>query len=1085
VLVAFCLALPLAWKGWSAGERLYFTGVSETNLDTAAPQALLVWGPLERMLPDTLTGFRLYRRQAPAPFALIAETDRNLIDSTAIGNLYAEPGEGHRYDRLADYVFRSSGMPATGEFVFQYLHDKLAQMPGDPEYNPLEQLLLARMFFNASRSIGQAYIDRDVASPGVYEYMLTGLEGTSETLPLGKTMVDVGSETVLPPPTDFEQVFVGGCSSISRGVDDRRIHFRWDIPTDPAALPLRILTYGYELYRSETDLGLLDLRMLHLTGALPEGLVKVSEEPVVVAGPAPEEGRDSFLALDEGDPINFNFLQRGKEYFYYLVALDLSGKYSQTAGPLAAEVPDTLPPPAPWNVHTEEVRDEVMTDVPRMQIVWDEITPENYWREYGSRWQLVDPPSYANPLELYYIPREAAPQPRNYRETDLETMRYVLFRFYTQEEAQRWGVDSDGDYWPDNIEDASGTDPCDIADSPAGDPPQLAAVIDFADTGSLRTLSTGVEQRFFVDTVPQPDNHVYWYKILAIDSFENQGPLSPPIRGVLWDREQPEVDGDLIIEDCDYRVVSRLQCETNEQGPRFRAFDMTDREADVGIAEMGTVRIFEVCPEVPGQREARLIFLAERPIRNREATFFPFHFPQDCVLPCGNTSTGILVFKFYDSEGNLIATSEEEILTLCSGGVVDCFDLIEDCRRRPPRPGEVVPPGDNPEICVDLEPGMRARVYHEIGGNFSPFLTISATHEIGVMEYCEPIDLTGIVPTNTCLGLRVFTSSNVGSPMKFLNCIGLEAFNQDGPPTPLLHSVDPTGTEGSPTFTVRWACQGPAGLSAFVLAWKNGPQIRYETYWVDTPLLTYTNGLYEVELPLDPVMDVNVEWCFEVRAIDKILQSSGWSPEMCNTWELGDPEQLPWPPVPDVPVGDPVTAFFLGHPLEFQPVLVLSGDLTDLIEDPMCGSQGLDDCINRNEPCLGPVSFSCNGFCEQLRAANRYGEFIVYRQEMDKDFVQVGPLVETFFCYRAPPINFGNQTIEYEVLDDPYIYLIDLHPSWVLPSSLQSEVDGPRLIYADPYPCKAGTMIRYQLVQVDPVSGEGISVHYSQWLEIP
>ena len=165
------------------------------------------------------------------------------------------------------------------------------------------------------------------------------------------------------------------------------------------------------------------------------------------------------------------------------------------------------------------------------------------------------------------------------------------------------------------------------------------------------------------------------------------------------------------------------------------------------------------------------------------------------------------------------------------------------------------------------------------------------------------------------------------------------------------------------------------------MSWKHGSQLRYNTFWVNAADLEYKNGLYQAILPLDPVMDVNVEWCFEVRAIDKILQSSPWSPTLCNTWELGDPEQLPWPPVPDYSAGDEVIAYFLNHPMNQQPVLVLSGSLADIFSDPDCLTTDLDDCTNRQEPCLESVSLACYVFCDKLKAANRFGQFIVYRQE--------------------------------------------------------------------------------------------------------
>jgi hypothetical protein len=687
----------------------------------------------------------------------------------------------------------------------------------------------------------------------------------------------------------------------------------------------------------------------------------------------------------------------------------------------------------------------------------------------------VDPPEYAAPFELYWVPNGEPAVLRNHRVVDLAVVVYRLFRFATQEEAQQWGSDSDGDLWPDNIESASGTDPCDDGSLPAAVPPQLVAEIDASDTSNLRTLPNGVEQRVFVDDAVQPDNHIYWYRVIAVDEVGNQSPLSPPVRAFLPDREQPEVDAGIFQEFCQYSITHRPNCQ-DPSNARLLATDPTRSNA----ADGGFVRLYEVCL---GGREPEEIFILQRPFLNRQAEFFVPALEQvtNCVSLCTGNSTGSYILKFYDKEGNLLAASGPFQIVLCDPGLRDCFDLNEDCRRREVGPGGAIDPDQDGEVCFNLLAGQRARMFFQINGVMTPYRTILADHEEGVEEYCEPIDLKGIVPSNTCLGARVFSENNVGSSVYYLGCVGLGEESGNGPQTPLMNSVDPSGSEESPTFTVRWAAQ-EQGLSAFVLAYKSGGDIRYETLFLQSLDLSFSNGLYTTTVDLDPNTDLNKEWCFEVRAIDKILQSSGWSQPMCDTWEPEEGPFLGWPPVPNIPDGEGITAVWLNFAANPQPMLILSGDLASEIEDEECQTGGFSPCGTGQQTCLGPTTFRCAGICSVIEAANRYGQFIVYRQEIGKDFVQVSPLIDDIYCWRT---TFNVDNPNFEGLDDPFIYLTQPDEDIIFPPELRPDADGIRLVFADSYPVRIGSLIRYCVVQVDPNTGEGIAMHYSEPLQVP
>ncbi len=1070
----------------SAEDRLYFTGMVEKNTVTGNNQVLLIWGPLEQAIPEDLTAFRLYRRPVPGSFSLIAEIPRGLVEVPAIQTYFEEAGEELRLVDIQEWAENDSGGTVTGSAVYTYLHDVLSATSGSENYNPMRNVFLSRMNIDVSRSLGQAFIDRSLIAFGSYEYMLTGVVGTTETLPLGKTVVDPTVVDILPVPGDFAQVFVGGCSLIGRGIDDRRIHFRWDIPEEPESLRLRILTFGYDLYRSETNLGLgpNDLRNMQLSGSFNPALTKINNQPIIVAGQAPTEGRESFLAIDEGNPSNFEFLERGKTYFYYLVARDLTGKYSLSTGELEALVPDSMPPPAPWGVRTEEIKDPVTPAIPRIQLVWDEINTANYLRQYGSKKTFLNPPKYASPSELYYVPEGEPPFPRNYRETDLDFTKYLVFRFSTQEQAQSWGVDSDLDYWPDEIENVSGTNRCDVNSHPAGNPPQLATVINQSDAASLRTLANGIKQRSFIDSTPNPDNHVYWYRLIAVDQFDNQSPLSPPVRGVLWDRTQPEPVASIQTERCTYYVKRREDCPQDNRLLRFRFYDVTKSQIAAKVC------LYEVCAEreaEPGRKPGdRLILITCREMVRGEATIAVKDLERYCESLCGDRGTQgrRFVIRYYDANGSLLASSDYFTTVLCQYEVPLCFELIEICREYPGNPGETLDPDEPINICVELQPGERARVFHELNGKMTAFDQILAPLSAGGPQiYCITEDLTAIVPAGACIGVRVFSKNNVGSYIKYLNCVNLPTTD---PEAPLMHSVDPAGTDSSPKFTVRWAAQSE-GLSAFVLSQEKNGSITYETYWINDSNLKYTNGLYEVQVNLNSATDLNEEFCYRARAVDKALRGSPWSETLCGTWEKEPGDHLTWPPVAETPVGSGILVYFLNVDNYPQPVLVLSDDLTDTLNiSERCDVQ-MPTCRDTKEkPCLQGIPFNCVGICDQLRAANKYGKFIVYRQEEAKDFVQVSPLIDTFWCYRKGTKVPGAAGIfSSEHLDDPFIFLASPLVNFIFPVSIRPDVSGLRLIFADNYPCKRGTKVRYQVMVVDPGTGEGTAMHYSDWLEIP
>ena len=167
-------------------------------------------------------------------------------------------------------------------------------------------------------------------------------------------------------------------------------------------------------------------------------------------------------------------------------------------------------------------------------------------------------------------------------------------------------------------------------------------------------------------------------------------------------------------------------------------------------------------------------------------------------------------------------------------------------------------------------------------------------------------------------------------------------------------------------------------------------------------------------------------------------------------------------------------------------VLVLSDDLSSKIAglpERCLADEAISVCDAQTEYCLRPSHFLC-GLCGPIRSWNKLGQFVVYRQKENKNYVQVSPLVETIHCATEGEYQGGNISD----LNDPMIYLIRLNSGSVygVPASVETElVDTVRLVFVDWYPIKAGTKVRYHVMQVGSETGEPERVYTSDWIQLP
>ncbi len=1101
LLVLICAGLL------EASNQIYFGALTVRNQATSSMMVLLEWGPMEGSVPGNIDSFNIYRKVGGGNFAKIATVTNGLVSSGQLQVFFNEPGETRQKEEIINWLTAAypDENPGSGNFA-GILHSILD--PADQKHNPTQAHFLSRYSRDVARSRGLAWLDKVEVPAGSISYMITGVYANqSETGPLGRTTVDTTAESILPPPQDFRQVLVSGCSVLRRQIDHGRIYLNWEVPSTPEEMPSRILIYGYDIYRLEKpDPG--TCPAYDLRTSIPSELVKINSIPVIASGNTSGEGLDSYQAVDEGDFLaGGRALEPGTTYCYYLVARDLAGNYSATAGPEEMTVPDLEGPVMPWGVesHREMVTDPQTQEIhPRLTLVWDQVNNINYLNEYGEGKNICG----SSTTEVCYVANDESCQDARPVCVDLEVQDYLIFRFDNFQDASKWGgADSDNDLWPDEVETEpeNGTDVCDPY-SPGSLPNVLSSIIPQDDSSHIRVLDTGKKLMFFRDPAPQPNNLVYWYRVAARDLNGNLSIMSPPIRAVLWDRSQPEVNGaTLEVCNCSYKVWFEGDCDP---APGVLSIiDETGQAAAFGI--------FEKCND--GQSDylkpvykGKLIE-GKRELKNVDPDDELYSYCHPFMDPCGFYSV-----YFYAEDGTTLATLENPSWSLCSARM-GCVILKWDCSYFPVSYGAVHYPLMPVKVCMPLAAGQMARVYQEINGKMSPISTLRSSTT--VQSLCSYLDIKTLVSASVCLGVRVFSKNTVGSAMYRFPCITIDQFNAQlqpgGPAAPLIDSVAQTGDVNNPSFTVTWGCQNH-GIAAFILSGTADGIPVLKTIWDPEP--DAETRQFSKVFPI-VTGDVNKKWCFKVKAVNQALQVSPWSAKRCKVWKQeSSTDHLKWPHVPDFargadisafspPVsGVEITAFVLNG--EKIPAVVLSKDLNPALgrllegkRKPACEHE-IGKCSG-DSPCSGSgivwnhPGFKCQ-ICGLVKSWNLVGDFVVYRQEEGRDFVQVSPLVDDIYC------RGGLDTEEWVmIVEDPLITIVRLEANgdqhavvgggatWPSDEDLQSSLEetgpngGVRMIFLDFYPVSEESRVRYKIVKVGSGSKEPEAVYTSNWVMIP
>ncbi len=1061
ITAVFLFTALLQVQQLMAADRLFFSGLVSLNDETHVLDTTLIWGEFEGKIPAAVDSFKIYRKlssDTAYPATPLAIIDRGLLSVPATNEILHEAGE--ETGRIELITLLNKGLaeneqPVNDSNLADRIHGILD--PSSPNYNSYKRHLLIRYNRNIARAAGFAWIDRGVPA-GSYTYMLTAVRGNSETNPLGISTVDTTVPTILPAPTEFRQVILSMCDDLSRELDQNKVYLNWHVPSDPSSMSHSVMIYGYDLFRSKRgDLGTPDFNQV-----IPADITRVNELPILASGNTTPQTTDDYLASDEDDS-----LRAGDVYFYYLVARDLNGVYSAAAGPERVTVADRRGPVMPWNVHS--YRDMTGT-TPRLMLAWDDINTVNYLKQYKTGKTLCS----VTGNELCFVPEGDSCAVDSNGDSraicvDLDVQEYRIYRYDSPFAAKGMGTDSDGDGWFDeNKNDQLPCDqtiedcwPCD-PDMPVSQPPHLVASLSGSELADARvTLASGKKIISFIDPFPQDDNQVYWYRLTSVDKNGNPSSLSPPARAALWDRTQPVAEGDLLITKCDHEVNIDPETgnsliiieDTTEDAAFFRLYEKVycDQQ-DQGMRLIGEYSL------VPGL-----------PVT---LSFDDFHDYSEPSCASNQQLSHYLLVRYYDADSKLIAESQSVDASGFPDSSYGTVTLTQRCEELSVTgsgagAGPKIPDKSEIKVCGKLADGECARVYQQIAGEMYPLESFcygdQQTITIPNVGTCISIEQSpGIVASKNCLGLRIFSKNHVGSALHYFDCLQVKKAGSSAGllPVPVMTRMYSQGTVAEPKFEVFWGSL-PDGVAAFSLEGRSGDDLTQDTIW--NPVQDSDGGSYSAIVSINPDK-IQEQWCFQVRMLDKTLKASSWSDEICREW--GNPafsEKLGWPVVPEPPTDSGLVAFFLDD--------ANAGAL--LLSDPVtmpCESTTTMDCVgSESYSCIaGRIFVSCGEesfLCADIKAINKYGDFIVYRQEENKEFIQVSPMVSDIHCFD----DFYNDEITAHLFD-PLVYLVNL----------QSE---NRLIFVDWAPHKSGSRVRYQLVRLDSLTGEPIGSVMSDWVQ--
>jgi hypothetical protein len=295
-----------------------------------------------------------------------------------------------------------SFMPASAISRADQLSAVVRGSLNDPRYYQ-NLLLLARNHAGINLALG--YADAELIGPGRTTFEIRAFDPvlSQDLAVIGRTTVEAGNPTVLPPPGP--PVLVPEPSAMG----DLNIKFRWGTPDNLRRLGL--MQFGYNLYRIANGYATAHgwnvgnpppLQVLSdLVNTNPAVAKRVNRVPITpsklfslpeAADIVPPTGDTNtfFIMDDDGrgrtNYINYGFTN-GAQFLYFTAARDVLGRDGVLSPGLVATVCDRMPPYPPTHIHVlndYQYNISTMTSNQALRVVWRQSQQTNdhvvnYW----------------------------------------------------------------------------------------------------------------------------------------------------------------------------------------------------------------------------------------------------------------------------------------------------------------------------------------------------------------------------------------------------------------------------------------------------------------------------------------------------------------------------------------------------------------------------------------------------------------------------------------------------------------------------------------------------------------------------------
>lgn len=1077
--------------------------------------------------------------------------------------------------------------PITAATFAARLHDAVSAFAGEalpphpvPPFDPAERAIVAdlqlRTFVDLAARVDpnvavarrRGFIDRtpptlgaplivDAGDPstevevpvGFVYYRLVAKDSFGREADLGRVMVSLAPHR-LPAPAGFADVSSdqSRCDAPEQGRSHGVVALTWTHPG--ANISERQAhqqnTTGYDLWRADgrcTDPGTVDLAALVANAdasgpdgrPLVAGYQQVNDVPILIREP-PASGREAERSgwnpafsqwTDDAAALAAAGFVPGDHVCYYVVGLDRTGNYGATAG-LAALVPDSLEPVAPWDVAAVPDSDPTADVSPVAPDVYNTtVTTDD---SFALEWSAVDVRNWVsrradgraacNAVEAESSGRLlVAPTVegcRNGSELNLDVASYVVYRFTSPDEAGRF-VDSDGDGYADSDEGTSTATPgtsCNAAVHGGG--------VDHRAEGQLEVVrradgSALVRWRDRSNDGPVANKGtVYWYRVATRGANGKVSAPSAPVRGVFFDKTKPDrfrLD-EVRFGACGPDVYASEAPDVD----RF-ALDTTLEAAELRVLCLPHEEVPWLVPP-PGRFVDRIRgWVATYPYTQVSPIEGDLSQGREVIAPrdllCAAAFSGCdLVAEVVDPRGRVIgeaAIPDEQ-------GCAFTVESHESCDAGfvPAQPGAVF---DKPlRLDLPLAAGECAGVFGTIGDE---------RFRLGTL--CGPANKTMIVPlpelgpTFTCLSVtRYSEGGRVPSTDTNLPCVTVQP-PAAVPPPPRLASLVLPADQALATLTWYGPDQNIAGI--ITERWERTSNARTSEF-LPAESLQGASAAHASPLGLPGVLAAGQEeeWCVRAQAVSAATPAdmggklSEWTGPICGLRRHAPsnpslPEYLAWPSMP-VPkkLGDDLVleSFRTDGLLVVQLATIAPGniEMPHGIPDSEIEAEKCENacgcppapCEPDNAPCLctyngdcgasQPIgTLSCNLCHEVWKAMGEHVRIIAYRQSRTEDpdgsgplqrdvgpWVQASPMLANVFCsldlYRA-----NNEAAGQKVWD-PYFAML----AFAAPGAPANEREY-RLYFTDRLPHEVENGYRFQFVYFDE-DGDPIGYRETNWLEI-